>query len=125
MAKRGRKPKSESAEKNVEIFTADKEGLLKVFENKERAEISPDVVAKFDIKPVSRIPMLSGKAIELFGGKDYEESLNNAYEWRDRKNREWKDKKIELVGYYPQVAFGKTVLVSYNIIPTKEAEAVA
>lgn len=46
-------------------------------------------------------------SIECFSGKSYEESIQLAKEWSTRN-------KVELISYYPQIAFGKSILVSYK-----------
>lgn len=117
MGRRGRKPKSETVQKDLVAFAADKDELLKVFDRK-AVELGEDVIKKFDILPVAHTSMLGGDGLDLFSGKDYEEAINNAYRWAERKNKGLKDIKIELLHYFPQRAFGNTVLVSYNVVST-------
>lgn len=116
MGRRGRKPKSETAQKSVETFTADKDELLKVFDKK-KIEHENHVSGEFDITPVGSPSLLGGNGLDLFTGADYDDAIKKAYDWMERKNREHKDCKIELLHYFLQRAFGKSVLVSYNIVP--------
>lgn len=45
--------------------------------------------------------------IAFFSGKNIEDALRLAEEWSKRTG-------IEIVNYYPQRAFGKSILVSYK-----------
>lgn len=45
--------------------------------------------------------------IAAFTGKNYEEAIKLAHEWAQRNNK-------ELTFYYEQIAFGKSILVSYR-----------
>lgn len=111
----GRKKKDVSTSQTVKSFTEIKEegvaGLLK----KKDLSIEQEVVDKFDVKPVRSIAMLGGQYIMDFTGKNYEESLKLAYEWKDRYEKDHKDTKVNFVNYYPQVFMHKTILISYNL----------
>lgn len=45
--------------------------------------------------------------IASFTGKNYEEAIKLAGEWSQRNS-------IEMISYYQQIAFGKSILVSYK-----------
>lgn len=45
--------------------------------------------------------------IASFTGKNYEEAIKLAGEWAQRNS-------IEMISYYQQIAFGKSILVSYK-----------
>lgn len=45
--------------------------------------------------------------IANFNGKDYEDAIQRAVEWSQRVG-------TELISYYEQIAFGKSILVSYK-----------
>ena len=47
--------------------------------------------------------------INGFSGKNYEEAIKAAEEWATRE-------KKELVAYFCQKAFGKSILVSYRVV---------
>jgi len=113
--------KNDKKQKKVDDFAPiDKEGQLTVFTEKKTLQISQEVIDKFDIKPVGKPAKLSGMKINGFNGKNYEASLNEAYEWAKSNNEN--DKildKIVLVDYYPQSFMSRSVLVSYNTKPKK------
>ena len=111
----GRHKKGVNTAEEVEAFSVDKEKQLEKFSGERKSLISKEEIARFDIKPVPRLHMLSGKGIEGFVGKSYTAAISEAYVWRDRYNNQ-KDvvKKIKLVDYFVQEAY-YGVLVSYNI----------
>ena len=119
----GRTKRATNTAKEVNSFDVDKQTQLEVFTKKKTSLLSKELMAKFDIKPVGLVSGLHGNCLYNFTEGNYEASLEKAYSWRDDYNN-WKDpktkignpKKIKLVDYYPQIAFGSSIIVSYNLV---------
>jgi hypothetical protein len=121
--------KNNTRQNKVDTFnlSADKSDALTVFTKQSVSLISQEVIDKFDIPPVGKLGKLSGHQVIQFNEKNYEESLNEAYRWRDRNNNKVKKdefhRDIILVDYYPQEFKGKSVLVSYNFVEKEKHNA--
>jgi hypothetical protein len=121
--------KNNTKQAKVDSFntSVDKSDSLTVFTEQSVSLISQEVIDKFDILPVGKLGKLSGHYIIQFNEKTYEESLNEAYRWRDRNNNKVKKdefhRDIILVDYYPQEFKGKSVLVSYNFVEKEKHNA--
>jgi hypothetical protein len=114
----GRKKKGSNTKSEVDSFSVDKGNQLEVFSHKTPSLLTKDIIAKYDIKPVRGTNNLRGAYLESFTqGKNYDEALKLAYEWRDRFNtRKNAISKIELIDYYPQEFKGKSIIISYKIV---------
>ncbi|MFZ2992621.1 MAG: hypothetical protein WA061_02790 [Microgenomates group bacterium] len=114
----GRKKKSANTANEVESFSTTKEDQLEIFTKKKLVVTIPkEVIEKYGIKPLPRVIDLRGKCFESFTGKNYEGALKAATEWKDAYNEEKNhEKKIDIVDFYPQLAFGCSIIVSYNLI---------
>jgi len=113
---RQKKDKAKTAQNDVNDFDVNFEDQLKKLEQKSEVKINEETLKKYDIKPVSRIKDLRGKQIRQFNGKNYEESLKLASEWRDSYNASQTDgTSVEIVDFYPQIFMSKQIIISYKM----------
>lgn len=76
-------------------------------------KINKETTSKYEVKipKVNNPRDFHGERIESFTGTDYDDAMQNAYDWQNR------NPQVHLVDYFPQSAFGRSILVSYNINP--------
>ena len=67
-----------------------------------------------------KIIQLTGKYLNNFAGDTYNHSIQLSYEWEKMANLNRESGVIKLRDYYAQLAFGKSIIVSYDIIKSKQ-----
>ena len=67
-----------------------------------------------------KIIQLTGKYFNYFSGDTYNHSVQLAYEWEQMANIKRESGLIKLRDYYAQTAFGKSIVVSYDIVKSKQ-----
>ena len=67
-----------------------------------------------------KIIRLTGKYLNNFSGDTYNHSVQLSYEWEKTANLKRESGVIKLRDYYAQTAFGKSIIVSYDIIKEKQ-----
>ena len=113
---RQKKDKAKTAQNDVNDFDVNFGDQLKKLEQKNDVKIDKEILKKYDMKPVSRIKDLRGKQIMQFNGKNYEESMRLAIEWKDAYNQQSANGAlVEIVDFYPQVFMSKQIIISYNL----------
>lgn len=63
-----------------------------------------------------KIIQLTGKYLNNFAGDTYNHSVQLSYEWEKMVNLKRESGVIKLRDYYAQTAFGKSIIVSYDIV---------
>ena len=81
--------------------------------------IETELEADQNLLKKDKIIQLTGKYFNNFSGDTYNHSIQLAYEWEALRATDKEKPPIKLRDYYAQTAFGKSIIVSYDVIKEK------